>query len=163
MKPHEAARLIGISVNTVRAWTMNEYRAFFSPSAQGGDGRNRELTDTDLRILLYINKIKHDGLQGDEVIAALKQVQQQGFDTLPMPVQTEVIAPTQMIPMRAADEAVIAERRIIAMLETQVQEYKERAERSEADREEYMRKWIAAETELKLWREGWRPPLKPTE
>lgn len=160
MQPSEAARHVGISVNTVRAWTADpDYREFFSPSAQGGDGRNRDITDTDLRLLNYLKKIKRDGLVGGEVVATLIEARRRGLDNLPLPRPNEAVVPTAVIPRQAADEQVIAERRMIARLEQDIAEYKARLERSEADREDYLRKLIAAETELKMWRDGWRPPM----
>ena len=123
MQPHEAARLVGISVNTVRAWTLYDYKEFFSPTAQGGSGRKRELNDTDVRVLTYLRDVKRDGLTGDEVIAALRQAQARGFDMLPMPRNTEAIVPTPVIPVQAAENALIGERRALEILreETQTQ------------------------------------------
>lgn len=145
MQPHEAARLVGISVNTVRAWTLYDYKQFFSPTAQGGSGRKRELTDTDVRVLTYLRDVKRDGLTGDEVIAALRQAQQRGFDMLPMPRNTEAIVPTPVIPVQAADNALMGERRALEILREETQarldEYRELVEyernRASQERQRY--------------------------
>jgi len=128
MQPHEAARLVGISVNTVRAWTLYDYKEFFSPTAQGGSGRKRELNDTDVRVLTYLRDVKRDGLTGDEVIAALHQAQARGFDMLPMPRNTEAIVPTPVIPVQAAEAAVRGKQDELEIYRERLQELRELVE-----------------------------------
>jgi predicted RNase H-like nuclease (RuvC/YqgF family) len=113
--------------------------------------------------LTYINKLKDDGRTTDEVVLALHEAERRGFGMLPYPRQDEAVAQTRMIPMRAADEAVIAERRIIAILEERIEELKGQLNTSETERESLLRKLIQAETELHMWKDGWRPPIEKGE
>lgn len=166
MKPNDAALRIGIHVNTVRTWTMNEFKQFFSVHAQGGDGRTRDLSDDDVRVLAYINDLKRRGLGSQDVIASLIAAEKRGFHLLPYPERSEHVAPMAVVPRQSAEDAVSNERRIMAahigFLEQRVEELKTELEdvRKNADErtDSLTRKLIEAETELRLWRSGWRPP-----
>lgn len=123
MQPHEAARLLDIHPNTVRTWTSDKrYKRFFSDTAQGGDGSARDLTDDDIRVLHYIDQMKDRGLRADEVEASLEQAQAQGFDRLPMPVQSDAIARTPVIPVQAAEAAVRGKQDALEIMREEMRE-----------------------------------------
>ena len=128
MQPHEAAHHIGISVNTLRAWTLYDFKEFVSPSAQGGSGRQRDVTDTDLRVLGYINSLKRDGLSKDEVLASLRQARERGFDVLPLPQNNEAIVPTRVIPLQAAEAAVRGKQDELDLYRERLQELRDLVE-----------------------------------
>ena len=84
-----------------------------------------------------------------------------GLDTLPMPRQTDAIVPTPVIPVQAADQAVIAERRLAHVLQERIDELKQERDTLLADRERSNNriedlniKLAKAEMELDLWRAG---------
>ena len=166
MKPHVAAARAGIHVNTVRTWTLEDFKPFFSTHAQGGNGRVRDLDDNDLRVLVYIKELKRRGMNTEEVVATLTEAERKGFSNLPLPRNAEQVVPTAVIPRQAAEEVILAERQIlnqhIQWLEGRVDELKDELadvrSSSEEKVETLTRKLIEAETELKLWKQGWRPP-----
>lgn len=166
MKPYVAAARAGIHVNTVRTWTLEDFKEFFSVSGQGGNKRVRDISDDDLRVLVYIKELKRKGLNTREVVASLIEAQRQGFDKLPLPQNAENVVPMAVIPRQAAEDVIRAERQIlnehIHWLEERVDELKgELADvrtTSETKIETITRKLIEAETELKMWQKGWRPP-----
>jgi DNA-binding transcriptional MerR regulator len=168
MKSYEAANLVGIHPNTVRTWTTNEYKRFFSTGAQGGTGRTRALTKDDVRVLAYINQLKNEGRNSEEVVAALMEAERRGFQYLPFPTAPDGTLPVAMMPREAAETAIIAERKIMAehirWLEARVDELKDELEternNSSTKIDELTRKLIEAQTELRLWKEGWRPPAE---
>ncbi len=167
MQSNEAAKLIRIHPNTVRLWTT-KYKEFFSSNGQGGSGSQRSLTEDDVRVLAYIASLKHDGLISDEVVAALKQAHERGFDMLPLPTSSNNTAIFPVVSREAAETAVVSERKIMAehirWLEGRVDELKgelkEVRVESTGKIDHLTRKLIEAETELNMWRKGWRPPIE---
>lgn len=168
MKPYVAAARAGIHVNTVRTWTLDDFKEFFSVNAQGGNRRVRDLNDDDLRVLVYIKELKRRGLNTQEVVASLIEAQRKGFQNLPLPQNAENVVPMAVIPRQAAEDVIRAERQILSehihWLEERVDELKnELADvriTSETKIEAITRKLIEAETELKMWQKGWRPPAE---
>lgn len=163
MKPHEAAALLKIGASTIRAWTIGEYRQYFSPTAQGGDGRPRQLTDTDLHILHYINTMKQAGMGADSIHASLRQLQARNWDGLPsLPDAPPNVANVPVIPAAAADAALTAHTqslmREIEMWKERVNDLQERLDDKDTQFVEAERRLAAALAELELWRAG---RLKP--
>mgnify|MGYP001568630987 CR=1 FL=1 len=134
MKPHEAALRVGIKDNTVRLWTSNEFKEFFSPTGQAREGRERDLSDTDLSILWFIQQSKRAGQTKDEIIASLRAADEVGIDLLPLPPLTPPQSPTEMIPRQAAEAAVFGERRVIEILDRQISDLNQRLDAYEANR-----------------------------
>lgn len=129
MQPHEVARLIDVHPNTIRTWTADDrYRRFFSATAQGGGGQARDLTDDDIRVVNYINHLKDQGRQADEVEASLEQAMLRGLDTLPMPRQTDAIVPTPVIPVQAAEAALRGKQDELEIYRERLQELRELVE-----------------------------------
>jgi DNA-binding transcriptional MerR regulator len=163
MKPNDAAVRIGIHVNTVRLWTSKDFKQFFSVHAQGGDGHTRDLSDDDVRVLTYINRLKNQGLTTQDVIASLMAAQDRGFHMLPMPERSEQVVPMAVVPRQAADDAVLAERRImhekISDLEKRIEGLEDKLRQEKLEREQYIRELAEVRTELRIYKEGWRPPL----
>jgi DNA-binding transcriptional MerR regulator len=183
MKTHEAADLLGIATSTIRAWSTGEFRQYLSPSAQGGDGRFRNLTQTDARIIAFIASLKSESRPRDEIHAALKRLQAEDWaDLPPLPPAPAGVGPIPMIPREAAETAVTSQRsallREIAILQERVQSLDEQlaSERQRREDErlkaqearevllrevaEAQRKLAESEVELRLWRAG---RLKPEE
>src|SRR3990167_1856110 len=123
MQPHEVARLIDVHPNTIRTWTADDrYRRFFSATAQGGGGQARDLMDDDIRVVNYINHLKDQGRQADEVEASLEQAKLRGLDTLPMPRQTDAIVPTPVIPIQAAEAALRGKQDALEIMREEMRE-----------------------------------------
>ena len=159
MKPSDAAQILGISASTIRAWTLNEFKTFFSHSAQGGTGAARDLDDQDLRILHYIALLKKRGAASDSVVATLQQARSRGWRDLPeLPDRPVNFAPVPMIPTAAADAALDAERRAllreVAFLQNQIDRLETRLDERGREVEDLRAKLAAAEKELEFRRSG---------
>ncbi len=172
MKPSEIADLIGIASSTIRAWTLGEFKRFFSPSAQGGSGRNRNLNETDSRILSYIAMMKRQNVSSDEIHIALQRMQKNNWEDLPpLPEAPAGVMNVPAIPKSTADAALDMERRgllrEIALLYERINELKlenkdlrEKGETRNAEIAGLHRQLAEVETELKFYRAG---RLKPEE
>lgn len=155
MKPADVATLLQIAGSTVRLWA-SQYREFLSPQAAGGDGSHRAFSDQDIRVLHFIQQLKQDGLTGDALYQALKQMQARGFDGLPDVPDRPNVAQVPMVPAAAASGVIDAERRSllreIATLQNLIDELrgelaKERAENT-AKHDDLMNKLADARAEL---------------
>ena len=85
MKIGALARSLGVPVPTLRRWTQ-EFAEGLSPEAQGGDGRPREFTVRDQRVLRRVQEI----LAADDVTyaQARRRLREEGLLT-PPPRQEE--------------------------------------------------------------------------
>ena len=165
MKPHELAIWLGVSTASIRAWTSDEYKQYFSPTAQGGDGRYRYFTDTDMRILAYIVARRKENAPREEIHMHLSEMQAADWNDLPlMPAAPPGAGPISMIPREAAETAVSSQRsallREISMLQDRIATLEEELAKTREGREELISELAAANRELELWRAG---RLKPTD
>lgn len=170
MKPSQASQLLGIAGSTIRAWTLGEFKLFFSPSAQGGDGRTRDMDEQDLQILHFINLLKQKGLQTDDIVATLNQSRARGWSDLPpLPDRPVNVASVPVVPAAAAGAQLDAERRSylreISRLESEIEKLSDQlSDEQRARREDYERflrelsdaksQLAAVKNELDLWRSG---------
>ena len=104
MKPSDVSTRVGISAVTVRSWS-NQFARFMSPTGAGGDGRHRDFSDADVRVMNYIKSEKARGQSGDEIAASLETLQSNSaLDDLPMPDESHH-SDVAMLPVAAAEEA----------------------------------------------------------
>jgi DNA-binding transcriptional MerR regulator len=183
MKPAEIAGTLEVSVATVRAWS-GEFKQFLSPNAGGGDGRHRDFSDHDLRILYFVKLQKRSSAPASEIYEALRQMQATDWEGLPYVPQTPTVSKVPMVPAAAADVALDTERRAllreIASLQERVDDLQRRLDSKDEEiktiinsKDEQIRGVLAenseeiraltkqlaeVETELKLYRSG---RLKP--
>ncbi len=155
--------MLNIGRSTVTTWTMGEFREYFTPSAQGGSGRPRNLTEIDIRILHFIDQMKKENAPAEEIHAALKQMRGKGWQGLPdIPSAPEYMANVPVVPMAAADAALSTERRglmrEITILQERLAQLEDRLEIKDDEVLDLTRQLSAAETELRLYRTG---RLKP--
>jgi DNA-binding transcriptional MerR regulator len=144
---------------------MGEFKDYFTPSAQGGSGRPRNLTEVDIRILHFIDQMKKESAPADEIHTALRHMRGKGWQGLPdIPVAPENMANVPVVPTAAADVALSTERRglmrEITILQERLSQLEDRLEAKDEDILELTRQLSAAETELHLYRTG---RLKPDE
>jgi DNA-binding transcriptional MerR regulator len=180
MKPHEVASILEIGGSTVRAWS-NEFKQYLSPGAQGGDGRYRDFTDNDVRIISYINQMKKASTPLDEVHLILKKMQLDGWRDLPdLPSGPPSVASVPVIPQVALDVEKRSLLREIATLQNRVEQLEDRLQGEQEramERQESLLREVAElraqlaeanerarsaefEAELRLYREG---RLKPPQ
>lgn len=142
MRTGDLAKWIGFNESTVRLWTV-EYGQYLSPSAQ--EGQRRRFTDHDQRVLALVAALKDDGRTGDEIHAALKSLQADGWKDLPpMPAAPPDMGPIGMIPTSTADERA---QKISSRYQLQVIYLEETVERleSELTREKHQRADLQAQ------------------
>ena len=166
---------------------MGEFKQYFSPTAQGGEGRHRDFTDTDTQIINYINDLKKRSVPIEEIHASLKQLQAEDWiDLPPLPQVASDTTPVPVMPREVAQTAIQSERRAlmreigtlqerVEKLEKQLETEREAREallKSEREgREEKLMTLLReinqlqaslsnAETELRLYREGRIKPLE---
>ena len=114
MKPSQAATILGMGASTIRAWSMGEFKPYLSPTAQGGSGRNRDLTELDVRIIGYINRLKQQSVPLEEIHANVKRLQEEDWRDLPLlPDVAGVsgVSNVAVVPKAAHDMALDAERK----------------------------------------------------
>lgn len=159
MKPSEVAAMIGIAASTIRAWSVGEFKPYLSPTGQGGEGRARNLTEHDVRVLNLIATMKHDGARAEDIHAELRALQKNDWEGLsPLPDTPINVASVPMVPAAAADKALDIERRSllreIARLESRIEQLEGRLDDASGDLKDTLQKLAAAERELELWRSG---------
>ncbi len=112
MKPNDLAILLGLGRSTVTAWTNHEYREYFSPSAQGGQGRPRNFTDPDIRLMYALKVMKDNNTPPDTIHETLQRWRANDWQELPdMPDAPANFASVPVMPVAAADAALSTERR----------------------------------------------------
>lgn len=164
MKPSEVAGLLSMAATTIRAWSQ-EFGDFLSPTGAGGEGRHRDFSDLDVRILGFVQEQKRAGRPGHEIRIALQQLQAIDWESLPYVAERPNVAKVAMVPEAAAHAALDAERRSllreIVFLQEQNSELQARLEAKEAALEqkndqilELTRRLTEVDTELKFYREG---------
>lgn len=142
MRPKEIATRLGIDESTLRLWTSGEFKMYLSPRAQGGDGRHRNYTDQDSRILAYIKEMRDENATTEDIHAGLKSLQAMKWTGLPV-LPDAPGAVISMIPREAAETRVDMQRQTYA---NEIQEYQRRIadieaklEKSEDQRETLLR------------------------
>jgi DNA-binding transcriptional MerR regulator len=170
MKPSEVAKILGMAATTIRAWSQ-EFGDFLSPTGAGGEGRHRDFSDLDVRILAFVQEQKRAGRPGYEIRFALQQLQAIDWEGLPYVSERPNFAKVPVIPEAAAHAALDAERRSllreIVFLQEQNNNLQVRLEAKDAVLEqktaqilELTRRLSEVDTELKFYREGRLKPSK---
>lgn len=168
MKPHDIAGYLEIAVPTVRQWA-SEYKEFLSPGAAGGDGRHRDFSDLDLRVLNFVRQEKRKSVPAPEIHLALRRLQEDDWESLPFLSERPNVAQVPMVPEAAAHAALDAERRALLREIVLVRELLEKSEAEGKHKDEVIgeqtkeikeltKQLAEVETELKLYRSG---RLKP--
>jgi DNA-binding transcriptional MerR regulator len=149
MKPSDVATIINVSPVTVRAWST-EFAQWMSPTGAGGDGRHRDFTDTDIKVLFYIKTQKASGRNPDEIAAALTSMQGAGeFNNLPLPNEN-YHAEMPVLPAAVVDETRRALMRENAMLQERINQLESKLEAQQADRERLLRELGDIRADLKV-------------
>lgn len=152
MRTKQLADWLGLHPGTIRSWVGGPFRRYLSPSAQGGDGRTRNFTDTDARIIALIAALKGEAIPTDEIHATLTRLQSEEWvDLPPMPSAPPGVGPVPMISREAAETAVATQRqalmREIAILEDRVDTLESRLV-SEQERRETLQNELTTAREL---------------
>lgn len=134
MRTKELADWLGVSASTIRYWTLGEFKAYLSPTAQGGEGRRRYFSDLDSRIIAYIASMRDEGAPNDDIHASLQRLQAGDWIDLPtMPAAPPGEGPVDMMPREAAETAVQTQRAALLREITLLQERVETLEDTLAD------------------------------
>ena len=123
------ARSLGVPVPTLRRWTQ-EFADGLSPEARGGDGRPREFSVRDQRVLRRVREILASG--DVTYAAARRRLQEEGL--LPAPTR-ETGESRRGDGSVSAEEREAAERFVYAILEQAARPWIERIERLERELE----------------------------
>lgn len=174
MKTHELSAYLGVATSTIRTWTSGEFKQYLSPTGQGSDGRVRNFTAQDARIVAFIAALINESRPREEIHTALKRLQSEDWiDLPPMPSAPPGVDSVAMIPEMAAQVAVNTQRssllREVAIYEERAielqntvdelrQQLEEERGQSREREQSLLTRAIEAETELKLYRAG---RLKP--
>ena len=130
MKTKDLADWLGVATGTIRSWTSGEFRRYLSHTAQGGQGRTRNFTETDARIIALVAALKDQGTPKNEIHTTLQRLQAEDWQDLPpMPAAPPGHGPVPMVSKDAAETALSTQR---ASLLRQVAILEERNERLEA-------------------------------
>jgi DNA-binding transcriptional MerR regulator len=170
MKPGDAAKILNLGRSTISAWTSDpDFREFFTPNAQGGSGRPRNISEHDLRLLAYIDEAKHNNMPMDEILLELRQMRADDWEGLPnIPEAPIGTANVPVMPLAAAEATLSAERksllREIAYLQDRIDELNDdidklqeehKAEKTELllENSRLLQKMTQFETELQIYRQ----------
>jgi DNA-binding transcriptional MerR regulator len=145
--------MLGVAASTIRTWSTGDFRRYLSPTAQGGEGRNRNFTDQDIRIIALIHALKGEGMPSDQIHATLRQMQENDWSDLPpMPQSPQNVAPVPMVPAAAAQTEVSVQAksllREIAALQERVQDLQGRLDAKDGKVEELLRESSEKQQEL---------------
>jgi DNA-binding transcriptional MerR regulator len=133
MKPSEIATFLGLGRSTVALWTSGEYREFFTPSAQGGQGRARSFTDRDIRVMYALKEMKANNTPAESIHETLRRWRADDWHALPdLPAAPANFASVPVVPTAAADAALSAERRALLR---EIGFLQQRIEQLEAERQ----------------------------
>ncbi|MEL6272435.1 MAG: MerR family transcriptional regulator [Chloroflexota bacterium] len=120
MNTKEVADRLGRSTATMRLWTTQEYKAYFSDGAQG-DGTRRVWNDRDLQIATLIHELKVEGMQTDSILATLNAVRDNDWQGLPeSPDALPSLAAVKQVADTRLDEREKALRMQISTLSVEV-------------------------------------------
>jgi DNA-binding transcriptional MerR regulator len=163
MKPAQAAAFLELGTSTVRAWSL-EFGSYLSSTGAGGEGRYRDFTEHDLRVLAFIKMLKYSGRAVPEVHAALKVLQQSDWRDLPALPAAQSSAQFPVVPAVAADMALDEQRRAllreIAILQERIEDLEQRLDAKDERLLESERRRAELETLVKLYESGRLKPAK---
>jgi DNA-binding transcriptional MerR regulator len=161
MRTSEVAKLAGVAASTIRAWSLDEFRQYLSPSAKGGSGRTRNFSEDDARILAHIVRLKDEGVEADDIHATLHVMQADNWRGLPGLYETDVFqqarfdpenAPQNAFPLQMIEASVALQRqslmREISVLESRIGDLNARLETSESNRERLQTELMQAREQL---------------
>ena len=179
MGPGDAAKLLNIDRSTITRWTAHEFKRYMTSGAQGGTGKQRVVTERDLRVLHLIKMLKDTNTPPEEIHATLQQMERVDWEGLPdMPAAPRNMANVPVVPTAAADAALSAERKSLLREITFLQDRIEQLEQSltservkTVEKQEELLRELAdlrqrigeQEVELKLYRSGRLKPDSPSE
>lgn len=160
----EVADTFGISTQTIRNWLKHdELKGLLSPGATPRSGQQAEFTPEDVQVINSIWSLTTSGNHDWRSIAEnLKSGWREGY----LPARAAIVgietnsAVGLAVQLASTTEQLNAERKISQMLKERVEEYKQQLEKSDTEREEYMKKLIKAEVALELWESGRLKPLE---
>ncbi len=129
MKIGALARTLGVPVPTLRRWTQ-EFAEGLSPEAQGGDGRPREFSVRDQRVLRRAREILADG----EITyaQARRRLREEGLLAAAPPSTEREDRPTEPGPA-TSEEREAAERFVATVVERVSRPWVERIEQLERE------------------------------
>jgi DNA-binding transcriptional MerR regulator len=139
MKIGALARSLGVPVPTLRRWTQ-EFAEGLSPEAHGGDGRPREFSPRDQRVLRRARELLADG---DMTYAqARRRLREEGLLVSPPVASEREESPSGPGPA-TEEERAAAERFVTAIVERAARPWVERLEQLERE-VEALRQQVAA-------------------
>lgn len=158
MKPTDAARLLDISTSAIRSWTLYDFREYFSTDAQGGDGRARNISEVDLKVLHLIASSKRENISTEQIHMDLQAARKNNYENLPLPLVAPRSASVPVMPLAAADVQARGLLREITELQRLIDTLQARLDSKDETIIDLSSRLAAAERELELWRAG---RLKP--
>ena len=101
MGPGDAAKLLNIDRSTITRWTAHEFKRYMTSGAQGGTGKQRVVTERDLRVLHLIKMLKDTNTPPEEIHATLQQMERVDWEGLPdMPAAPRNMANVPVVRLR---------------------------------------------------------------
>jgi len=82
MTPSQLARMLGVTVNTVRNWA-GIYKTYLTPSATPRKGKARHFSKHDQRVLYTVATFRNSNMTEDEIKKRLDELQENNWDDLP--------------------------------------------------------------------------------
>lgn len=154
MRASQICASLDIADSTLRKYAV-EYVDYLSTSGAGGNGRHRDYTDHDVRVLKLINDMKRANQSEENIEVTLASLQAGDWERLPkLDESTAAIIPSPASMVAINQDRAVMQKEI-DMLREQITDLK--AER--ADRDELIRRLAIAEHDLKLYESGrLRPP-----
>lgn len=147
------AMLDNMADSTLRK-LATDYADYLSPSATGDGRKHRDYTDHDARVLKLVHDMKRANQSEADIEVTLASLQAGAWERLPrLDEQTSAIIPSPAAMIESQRERAVLQREI-ELLRERIAELNA----SQADREQLIRQLVAAETELRLIKSGWRPP-----
>lgn len=102
MKVTYLARLLDVSVGTIRRWVGDDvYGAFLTPGASPAKGNTRIMTPHDQRVLFFVAQMREIGASQDAILERLRRLQEDDWRDLP-PIPSEWDGSGDTLPLDVA-------------------------------------------------------------
>lgn len=156
MRASQICASLDIADSTLRKYAV-EYADYLSPSGAGGNGRHRDYTDHDVRVLKLVNDMKRSNQSEANIEITLASLQSGDWERLPaLDESTAAIIPSPASMVAINQDRAVMQKEI-DMLREQIADMK--AERKNV--EELVRKLAEAELMNRLYESGrLKPPAE---
>jgi len=161
MKVTSLARLLDVSVGTVRRWVGDDiYGPFLTPSASPSKGNTRIMTEHDQRVLYYVAQLREIGMSQDAIVERLKHMQENDWVDLPplpgewdgtgetLPVDVAATRASEMVQSAVLQKEIQHLREALELAQSRLKELESQLQTVSGEKDELVQQKHAQEQEF---------------